>query len=99
MTTSKTIDLSVKTQQQTVELLTERLNTIHDDVQNCVSLMSYSLAITSVLGELETLDDLNRLRFSNDELEILLRLTKKNISSCMDSLINVTALCEGYSND
>ncbi|MCF2245865.1 hypothetical protein [Photobacterium iliopiscarium] len=106
MTTSKTIDLSVKTQQQTVELLNERLNTIHEKVDCLVGILTKTAPLQNCLHAINTNRDeklgntipLN-LIFNEDDIEVLSKIVCNNISDVYTKLIDLQDFTEGSGND
>lgn len=94
MTTSKTTDLSVKTQQQTVEILTERLNTIHSNINSLLDYLHGTKASIGILALIQSLDKSDQMRFNSGDIEVLLNNSEKDISKTIDMLIDISNICD-----
>lgn len=92
MTTSKTTDLSVKTQPQSVELLTERLNTIQKNVNKLLNILHGTKAAIGMIATLQALDKKDQIRFNSNDIEVLLNTSKKDLIKTIETLIDIDDL-------
>lgn len=106
MTTSKTIELSVKTQQQTVEQLTFRLNAIQNKVDCLVEILTTTTPLQNCLHAINTNRDkkLSNTRplnfiFNEDDIEVLSKVVCDNISDVFSKLIDLQDYVGGLGND
>ncbi|MCD9489164.1 hypothetical protein [Photobacterium iliopiscarium] len=94
MTTSKTTDLSVKTQPATVELLTERLNAIQNKVDCLVEVISITTALQNCLHAINTNRDQKLGNviplidlFDESDIESISKIVCNNINDVYSKLI------------